>query len=55
LQQLLLEAPRVLSDGRDMTTIGVNPAVLDVAAALEDIGLHQILKVRISKSWKKAL
>jgi hypothetical protein len=52
LQELLLEAFRALMEGRSMTTIRVDPAVADVAAAQAAIGWHHILKGRFSKRWR---
>jgi hypothetical protein len=54
LQELLLEAIKVLLDGRSMMTIRSDPAVAHVFLAQREIGWHQILKGRFSQEWKKA-
>jgi hypothetical protein len=52
LQELLLEALKVLLDGRSVANIPVDPAVAHVAEAQAAIGWEQILKGRFVKQWK---
>jgi hypothetical protein len=53
LQELLLEAFSAMIQGKPDSSIKVDPAVADVAAAQAVIGWDQILKGRFSKLWQQ--
>jgi hypothetical protein len=53
LQELLLEGLTAMIHGKPATSIKVDPAVADVAAAQAVIGWDQILKGRFSKLWQQ--